>query len=150
VFSYREWLKKRCAEDPTYREKRLEAQRAYRRLYRIEIRERYQRRLQEDPTFRERRRAASKKHRRKQLFETVYGISLADYDLMLADQGGVCAICKKAPEKRLCVDHCHTTGKVRRLLCGKCNSMLGFSEDDPARLDAGAAYLRAYGVNSTD
>ena len=60
-----------------------------------------------------------------------YGMSLEDYEQLLADQGGVCKICggNRQPQKALGVDHDHTTGAVRGLLCGKCNSALGFMED---------------------
>jgi hypothetical protein len=61
---------------------------------------------------------------------------------MLARQRGVCAICKRS-DQTLCVDHCHATGKVRGLLCAKCNSTLGFCDDDPKRLLAAIAYLQA-------
>ncbi len=58
-----------------------------------------------------------------------YGITLAQYDEMLTRQGGTCAICKKPPKvKRLHVDHCHSTGRVRGLLCGSCNGRLGWLE----------------------
>ena len=70
------------------------------------------------------------------------GISLADYDAMRKRQNGACAICKRSGQA-LCVDHCHACGKVRGLLCGKCNSVLGFCDDSPAHLLAAAAYLRA-------
>jgi hypothetical protein len=63
---------------------------------------------------------------------------------MLARQSGLCAICKTKPEKILCVDHSHETGQVRALLCSSCNSMLGFSGDNPARLGAGSSYLREF------
>src|SRR5262245_35902897 len=64
---------------------------------------------------------------------------------MLDRQGGVCAICRKKPDKGkpLCVDHCHVTGMVRGLLCHKCNSVLAFGNDDPAILRAAIAYLQA-------
>ena len=64
---------------------------------------------------------------------------------MLDRQGGVCAICKKKPDegKPLCVDHCHVTGKVRGLLCHKCNMVLAFGNDDPDILRAAIAYLQA-------
>jgi len=63
---------------------------------------------------------------------------------MLAHQGGVCAICKRAPQdgKMLCVDHCHLTGAVRGLLCSNCNSALAFFREEPDALRAAIAYLR--------
>jgi Recombination endonuclease VII. len=70
-----------------------------------------------------------------------YGMTEDDYNKLLAKQKGRCAICGKY--KKLVVDHCHTTNKVRGLLCNNCNSMLGFSEDDPTVLSAGMKYLAA-------
>ena len=71
-----------------------------------------------------------------------YGITLADFDRMLAEQGGVCKICKadKAGNTGQCfaVDHCHETGRVRGLLCIKCNARLGWFE---RYKDAAQAYL---------
>lgn len=74
-----------------------------------------------------------------------YGITDDDYLRMVASQGGVCVICKQ-PEtggrtKRLSVDHCHASKKVRGLLCGSCNRGLGSFRDDPSRLRAAAAYI---------
>lgn len=58
-----------------------------------------------------------------------YGISEQDYDQMHKAQNGGCAICNLAPDKRrLAVDHNHTTGKVRALLCSKHNIMIGVLE----------------------
>jgi hypothetical protein len=71
-----------------------------------------------------------------------YGITFADYQAMLARQKGLCAICEKEEAKRsLCVDHCHDTGRVRRLLCNRCNTGLGNFDDDPRRVLTAAAYL---------
>jgi hypothetical protein len=70
-----------------------------------------------------------------------YGISRTDYAAMLARQGGVCAICGKPPEKTLCVDHCHSTGRIRGLLCRQCNFGLGCYAEDQAALVAVLAYL---------
>ncbi len=67
-------------------------------------------------------------------------MSLEDYDAMFALQGRTCAICRKRSAKRLCVDHCHVTRKVRGLLCKKCNFGLGHFSDD--LVEAAAAYLR--------
>jgi hypothetical protein len=143
VFSHREWLKKKYAEDPGYHERKHASQRAYRQSHKKEILERRRRRRATDPAYRERELARERKWRRKNAFETVYGISLEQYEAMVARQGGLCAICKCKPDKTLCVDHCHATGRVRALLCSSCNSMLGFAQDDPRRLEAGGGYLHA-------
>ncbi|WP_204042742.1 endonuclease VII domain-containing protein [Acrocarpospora phusangensis] len=73
-----------------------------------------------------------------------YGISLADYDQMLADQDFACAICDRAHNDEqgpLYVDHCHATGRVRGLLCRPCNTAIGHFEDNRQRLIQAAAYL---------
>jgi hypothetical protein len=80
-----------------------------------------------------------------------YGIGIEDYNRMLEAQGGVCAICGK-PEtakrngkpRLLAVDHNHHTGKVRGLLCGKCNPMIGYADDDVTILERAAVYLRNF------
>lgn len=63
-------------------------------------------------------------------------------------QGNVCAICCLAPATpygfaELQIDHDHRTDRVRGLLCGPCNLMLGHADDDPSRLQAAADYLKA-------
>ena len=73
----------------------------------------------------------------------LYGISVVEYDALLAKQGGVCAICRKHSKRRLCVDHCHLTGTVRGLLCDRCNLGLGYLKEDQASLVAALAYLGA-------
>jgi hypothetical protein len=76
-----------------------------------------------------------------------YGITVQDYDRMLAAQGGGCAICGKRPDEQtryrafLHVDHCHDTGRVRGLLCDQHNLLLGRWEHDPYLLRRAAAYL---------
>ncbi len=74
-----------------------------------------------------------------------YGMGLEEYTDLLAKQGGGCAICgaTRGSEKtdRLFVDHDHKTGKVRGLLCGNCNSMLGYSKDKVSNLRRGILYL---------
>lgn len=93
----------------------------------------------------------SKEGNRKRQIKYRYGIAPADYDRLLADQGGVCAICGRGPgeclrskTKRatyLCIDHCHTTGKVRGLLCHDCNLAIGHAGTEEL-LRAAIAYLR--------
>ena len=70
-----------------------------------------------------------------------YGVTLERYREMLEQQGGACAICRKTQQRAFDVDHCHTTGRVRGLLCTNCNRMIGHAADDADRLRAAAAYL---------
>jgi len=81
------------------------------------------------------------RHREKNLIRS-YGVTLATYTAMLAEQGGVCAICGQ-PERRrsLCVDHDHETGLVRSLLCDDCNQGVGRFKDNPDLLRKAAAYM---------
>lgn len=74
-----------------------------------------------------------------------YGMTMADYDYMLAEQGGACAVCKRPPRegKALHVDHCHATGLVRGLLCFRCNYGLSYFSEDSERLIRAAEYLRS-------
>lgn len=88
----------------------------------------------------------AEEYKRRHHLRNTYGISLEDYDSMLTEQGGVCAICGKqethAQHKYLSVDHCHETGKVRGLLCHGCNATIGYAKDDPARLERAIVYLK--------
>ena len=84
--------------------------------------------------------------------KNIYGITVDDYYKMLENQGGGCAICgtrvpsqrarKYAKTEMFFVDHCHSTGKVRGLLCSRCNRGLGYFDDNPSRLEMAAAYLK--------
>lgn len=70
-------------------------------------------------------------------------MTLFDFDEMVLAQNGVCAICGSAPNGHpLHVDHDHTTGAVRGLLCQQCNTGLGNFRDDIALLDRAMQYLR--------
>jgi hypothetical protein len=76
----------------------------------------------------------------------MYGITTDELLRLEQESNGLCAICNRPPsgesgEARLAVDHDHATGKVRGLLCGKCNKGLGLLQDDPAILAAAIAYL---------
>lgn len=72
-----------------------------------------------------------------------FGLTVEDYDAMLEYQGGVCAICKGECNsgRRLAVDHCHKTGNVRGLLCGRCNLSIGKFEDNIDFLKTAISYL---------
>ena len=82
--------------------------------------------------------------------KNAYGITPEKYDEMLAAQGGVCGICKgedtKHKSDKFNIDHNHSTGEVRGLLCGSCNTALGLFGDSVDTLMGAAAYL----MSSTD
>ncbi len=80
---------------------------------------------------------------RKSHLKRKYGMTLADYDRMFDEQGGVCAICEKPrPEERtLHVDHDHGTGVVRGLLCFRCNNALGDFDEQYELFRKAADYL---------
>lgn len=78
-----------------------------------------------------------------------YGITLADYEELLETQNFKCAICGNEDEvegRRLAIDHCHESGDVRGLLCGKCNRGLGLFYDNPELLSNAIKYLNQYSL----
>ncbi|MFJ3881948.1 endonuclease VII domain-containing protein [Streptomyces sp. NPDC090077] len=76
-----------------------------------------------------------------------YGMTEAERDEMIAAQGGVCLICLKAPAVH--VDHCHTTGKVRGVLCFNCNTAIGKLGDDPDAARRVVSYLEGHAWKPT-
>jgi hypothetical protein len=77
--------------------------------------------------------------------ENTYGITITQYDEMYESQNGLCKICQVDQdqlERRLCVDHCHVTGRVRGLLCDPCNRLLGQAKDRIHVLLKAAEYLK--------
>lgn len=96
---------------------------------------------------------ANKRTTKGQNLKRAYGITIDDYEKMEAEQGHVCAICGKTERavdrhsqlpRRLAVDHDHTTGKIRGLLCGDCNKGLGHFYDNPDLLELAIGYLRKH------
>ena len=76
-----------------------------------------------------------------------YGITADEYWALYESQGGKCRICgttdgTRKDSKLLSVDHCHATGKIRGLLCTRCNAGLGHFQDNPVLLESALAYLR--------
>lgn len=79
---------------------------------------------------------------RSTYLQKTYGLTEADYAAMLAEQNGRCRICGKAPKTRLLqVDHDHVTGRIRGLLCLRCNQALGRFEYSLAVLEALLLYV---------
>ena len=92
--------------------------------------------------FRNGREYSASKRRERTLREG-YNMSLGDYDDMLDNQQGKCAICSSYPKsKPLAVDHCHYSGVVRGLLCSNCNTALGLFADDIDVMEKAISYLK--------
>jgi hypothetical protein len=72
-----------------------------------------------------------------------YGLTIEQYETLLALQGNSCSICQEpfSSSKDTHVDHCHTTGFVRGILCSNCNTALGLFKDDQTRLLMAVHYL---------
>jgi len=123
----REYHRKRRANDPTYAD-----------YTRQQCKNWYDKKFKSDPKY--------KTQRYKQRVLNKYGITVEQYDEMVEQQMGRCAICKLVehidePGKRLHVDHCHETGAVRGLLCSKCNTGVMRSGVTPEILRRAAEYL---------
>lgn len=118
----------------------------------------YMKNRREDPVIAEKVRQSGAKWRaanpeadkRKYLFRK-FNITLEEYKNLLEEQGGVCAICgekervvrrAKSGQEMLAVDHCHETGKIRGLLCFKCNTGIGALGDSIEGLERALNYLR--------
>lgn len=94
------------------------------------------------PGSRERVALTSKRLRLRK----VHGLTLEQRDAMMAAQNHSCAICSRHLDggKHTHVDHCHRTGKIRGLLCQKCDLSIGHFGDDPATLRAAADYVEGH------
>lgn len=102
------------------------------------IKERNKKRRKEYPEL---TRSIDRKHH----YRTQYGLGIEEVHAILEKQEGRCAVCKikdfMGPGKRHCVDHDHITGKIRGILCQRCNTAIGLMDDDPLRLQAACKYL---------
>ena len=120
---------------------------------RAEYNQRRRERYASDPEYREKLKAAAKsvpsaqpERRKPSRLKESFGITMEQFQGMQEAQEGKCAICgvKATGSKRtdhLFVDHCHTTGTIRGLLCNNCNFGLGHFKDNPELLTKAADYL---------
>lgn len=164
---YEEHREQRISESVAYQERNRERRAGYMREYyrahpdkfprrtpeqQAEYNRRRRERYANDPEFRERikqqARAGDPERKRDTRLRKQFGIGAAEFDALLEQQGGRCAICpaevNDSAGRKLSVDHCHDTGAVRGLLCSACNFGLGKFRDDPDLLDRAALYLRAH------
>ncbi len=96
-------------------------------------------------------RVKNPRHIRHNTLMWRYKMTIDEYEELLTKQNNVCAIClepevmiKRGKIQALSVDHNHTTGKVRGLLCARCNIMIGAIEDNPIRSHACLLYLEKH------
>jgi len=93
------------------------------------------------------RRDNDKRYVRNQFLKNKYGITIEEFETMMEQQDHKCFICgKPLGEKRYGVDHNHTTGKIRAILCVTCNSALGMVDDDTSILEAMINYVKNKGI----
>lgn len=89
----------------------------------------------------------TREYNRAITLQNKYGISLKELEELYEQQDSSCAICKKSEEElgsRLHLDHCHSTGRIRGLLCGNCNKAIGLLSDDIDRINSAANYLSSF------
>jgi hypothetical protein len=88
---------------------------------------------------------AGKRSDRKGHLRRKFGMSLEDYDELVEKQGGVCAVCGYPPDegKSFHIDHDHDSGRIRGLLCSRCNHAIGLLRDDPEVIESALTYLAA-------
>lgn len=76
-----------------------------------------------------------------------YGLTIFDYNQMFSTQEGRCDLCEihqSELKSKLCVDHNHSTGKVRSLLCHNCNSAIGYLKENPILFERAIEYLNTH------
>lgn len=127
---YRTYDRKRN-RNPERRASQKRTMQKYREKYKAKSRERY---------------AANPGAWRESHLRRRFGMSVEEYDSLCSRQGNRCAICGSEEDgnckKRLTVDHDHVTGKVRGLLCDRCNRAIGLLRDDPTVLRKAMIYLK--------
>lgn len=85
---------------------------------------------------------AENSRRRKGYSLKRFGMTVEQYEELFSTQNGLCAICGKPPNgKKLAVDHCHSSNRIRGLLCNSCNAFLGLLEAMPDFPEKARAYL---------
>jgi hypothetical protein len=92
------------------------------------------------------RAGRSSDQRKDSHLKRTYGITIEQWDQMFLEQGSRCAICRCEDASRWHVDHCHTTQRVRGILCSHCNLMIGHAKDNIQTLLTAAEYLNAQNI----
>lgn len=107
----------------------------------------YRRRKDADPTYNTGKARPRSEAQWDWHTKNKYGVTSQQVADMFEDQAGACAICGSSLFDSCHIDHCHTTGKIRALLCRGCNQGLGSFNDSPEALLAAADYINQYKEN---
>lgn len=152
--------KKQSYSQKRYYERNKEKRIAYGRKYAKEHPEKirkwandwFKKNYRENEEFRKRRLAYHKNYYKNNPrlsdgynLRTRYGITVNDYDILLEKQNNSCAICGKHVSKlsrRLSVDHCHESNKIRGLLCSNCNFGIGYMQESTEIMERAINYLK--------
>lgn len=109
--------------------------------------------------YRTKHREFHLKAQRERNWRHKYGIERSDFEQMWSEQEGKCAICfvdltnieldndPKNKSNTACVDHCHSTGKVRALLCARCNKGIGLFDDETEKVKSAYEYLAFHEIH---
>ena len=81
---------------------------------------------------------------KKQVRVAAKGLTVEQFDAMVATQEGKCLLCEDYKGEQLRIDHCHNSKKVRGLLCNRCNSALGQFQESPELLQKAIDYLMVH------
>ncbi len=125
LFSWCKLCKKEYEREPTVKKSKKEY---YKKPHVVEIRKKYR----------------NSKNGMDKILKQNFGITIEEYQNIFDSQSGACAICKRHQsffKTRLNVDHRHSDGLVRGLLCGNCNRGIGFLEDSSEYLKSAINYL---------
>jgi hypothetical protein len=133
----------------THQERKREYAKAYYAAHQEELREYAKSHRAAHPrqgkVYRAAHREEIREGNRNSKLKKKYRITAADFDIMLSQQGGRCAICgTDQPGGRygvFYVDHDHVSGRIRGLLCNNCNSGIGYMQDNPDLLRAASRYI---------
>ena len=82
---------------------------------------------------------------RRNHLRKAFGITPEEYDRLITEQNGLCGICGE-PMARVCIDHCHSSGKIRKMLCHNCNVLLGHARDSVIILQQAIDYLNKFSI----
>jgi recombination endonuclease VII len=125
-----EYVRKRYAEDPEYRERT-----------RSKSNQKHRERMESEPEFREKHLVRIRVNRWRRDYN-IPDMTYEKYLAMLSRQRGACKICRRVkPDETLNLDHRHATGWLRGLLCRTCNTGLGLYQDNPVWLIRAAIYV---------